>query len=214
MSSKRKSPPNKFEDAQAPLNSYPKKLESLSPKIGTTEPYQVMDTESLMPHQQSPQLLQLQLTPTLSLHPKEELLDSSGFGQKGQKANELSGDEELSDLGSLCSGNSFDGEDAEEGKDGGGQDRMSRRNGKIGGSRRSNLSCRDLTAGGDAGKSPTFSGGSQLDVKNNNKKSMDDVLRKLSSKFGSNFEGSSGLNSSASAAIGNTWVTSSHQKEN
>jgi hypothetical protein len=97
----------------------------------------------------------------------------------------------MSDLGSFCSANSFDDDcDTLNGQNG-----ATRSNGK-------GLSGRDLTSG-DSNKSPTFSGGNHIDVKNNNKKSMDDVLKKLSSKFGPNFEGATGLNSSATFTIGN-----------
>jgi hypothetical protein len=164
-SNKRKSPPNKFEENAA--GSVVKIKE------------EVLTYEDRL---QDPGALQLP-HPHPMHQSKRKSAGGAGEGLPGPGPMETSGDE-LSDLGSYISGCSSDPEETD-GLPAG------KTNGRCGGRRSTN--CRESTSGeSSSAKSPTLSSLPNHNDARHSRKSMDDVLRKLSSRFSSTSENTTG----------------------
>ncbi|CAG7733119.1 unnamed protein product [Allacma fusca] len=168
MSSKRKSPPNKFEEnnslgysetgrgRDSPRESYKDHSNSRRESIDEKNLHRMSSRET-------------------SITDEDYIEGSIGVSQENEGPMETSGDD-MSDMGSFCSPTNSDNEYA---------DLESTR--KLNGSctrRRSIMGRESISGESSSNKSPTFAHPNHNDLKNN-KKSVDDVVRKLTSKFSS-----------------------------
>jgi len=166
-SNKRKSPPNKFEETQVSSGSRLKEDPS---------PNSVYEDRLHDPTHR----LMVKPKTRKSAGPGEEFMVTSGPLESG---------DEMSDLGSFCSRSSSDAEEC---------DGLLIPGGKVNGrcGVRRTMNCRESTSGeSSSAKSPTLLHPNHNDAKNS-RKSMDDVLRKLTSRFSAGGDmgmGSAGL---------------------
>ena len=172
-SNKRKSPPNKFEENQTSSVSRSKD------DVSSSQLYE--------DRLQDPGNSHSQRHPTKTNPRKQSsgLVDEEFVGSGGLVGTgPMESGDEMSDLGSYCSRTSSDAEECDGlvGSLGSGSSLGGKLNGRCG--VRRSMNCRESTSGeSSSAKSPTFLTNPNHNDSKNSKKSMDDVLRKLSSRF-------------------------------